>query len=216
MFVITADQVDSRSRADIVGETLAPAQRASTADRLAPPRRPQRRRRAPGAHRRRRYGARDRPRTHPRRRMERRTRNRLRARCPCRPRPGKPAATRSSPHAKPSAAPRKRRRGSRSTSRRADTAGRERAWPSADDAEALVNLALVIRERRTPPAGSCTTSSPPVSPRPMRPRGSASPRRRPAPAPALQRVRPELAALPALTRLLENVDRANTRTDPAE
>ena len=89
-------------------------------------------------------------------------------------------------------------------------------WPGAADAEALVNLALVIRERRTP-AGwelydlvSAGLTQADAAARLGITAPSASSRARAA------AVRPELAALPALTRLLENVDRANTRTDPQE
>ncbi|WP_345761355.1 DNA-binding protein [Diaminobutyricibacter sp. McL0608] len=99
----------------------------------------------------------------------------------------------------------------------ADTAGRANVgWPSAADAEALVNLALVIRERRTV-AGwelydlvSAGLTQADAAAKLGITAPSASSRARAA------AVRPELAALPALTRLLENVDRANTRTDPAE
>ncbi len=89
-------------------------------------------------------------------------------------------------------------------------------WPGASDAEALVNLALVIRERRTP-AGwelydlvSSGLTQAEAAARLGITAPSASSRARAA------AVRPELAAVPALTRLLENVDRANTRTDPQE
>ncbi|WP_426515679.1 DNA-binding protein [Diaminobutyricibacter sp. McL0618] len=97
------------------------------------------------------------------------------------------------------------------------TSGRNNdGWPGAADAEALVNLALVIRERRTPPgwelydlvAAGLTQAD--AAARLGIAAPSASSRARAA------AVRPELAALPALTRLLENVDRANTRTDPQE
>ena len=96
------------------------------------------------------------------------------------------------------------------------TALSEGGWPGAPDAEALVNLALVIRERRTP-AGwelydlvSAGLTQAEAAARLGITAPSASSRARAA------AVRPELAAVPALTRLLENVDRANTRTDPQE
>jgi hypothetical protein len=90
----------------------------------------------------------------------------------------------------------------------------EGGWPGAADVETLVNLALIIRERRTAAgwelydlvsagrtqadaAAALGISAP-----------SASSRARAA------AVRPELAAIPSLTRLLENADRANSRTDP--
>ncbi len=102
------------------------------------------------------------------------------------------------------------------TSARNDGARNDGGWPGAADAEALVNLALVIRERRTPPgwelydlvAAGLTQAD--AAARLGITAPSASSRARAA------AVRPELAALPALTRLLENVDRANTRTDPQE
>ncbi len=89
-------------------------------------------------------------------------------------------------------------------------------WLDAADAEALVNLALIIRERRTP-AGwelydlvSAGLNQAEAAARLGITAPSASSRARAA------AVRPELAAVPALTRLLENVDRASTRTDPQE
>jgi hypothetical protein len=89
-------------------------------------------------------------------------------------------------------------------------------WPDATDAEALVNLALVIRERRTA-AGwelydlvSAGHTQAAAAKRLGISAPSASSRARAA------GVRQELAALPALTRLLENVDRTSTRTDPQE
>ncbi len=90
------------------------------------------------------------------------------------------------------------------------------AWPSASDAESLINLALLIRERRSDAGWELydlvTTGmtqaeaaehlgiTPP----------SASARARAA------GTRIELAAHASLTRLLETVDRVNTRTDPQE
>jgi hypothetical protein len=89
-------------------------------------------------------------------------------------------------------------------------------WPGAADAEALVDLALIIRDRRTD-AGwelydlvSAGHTQADAAARLGISAPSASARARTA------AVRPELAAVPALTRLLENVDRASTRTDPQE
>ena len=100
---------------------------------------------------------------------------------------------------------------------RADDTGEDGGgWPGAADAEALVNLILVLRERRTA-AGwelydlvSAGLTQAEAASRLGITAPSASSRARAA------AVRPELAAVPALTRLLENVDRASTRTDPQE
>ncbi|MCU1577652.1 MAG: DNA-binding protein [Leifsonia sp.] len=98
--------------------------------------------------------------------------------------------------------------------RSADEAGQ--TWPGGEDAEALVNLLLLLRERRSPAgwelydlisAGMAQSEAavrlgitPP----------SVSSRARAA------GIRLELASIGALTRLLENLDRASTGTDAHE
>lgn len=93
--------------------------------------------------------------------------------------------------------------------RRGDASGQ----PSADDAERLVNLALLIRERRTPAGWELydlltegLTQSEAASRLGITP-PSASARARAA------GIRTELAAHDSLTRLLQDVDRPTTRTE---
>ena len=197
MFVITADQVDSRSEPDIVGDTLEPAQRALRRP-PRPPRRPQRRRRDPGAHRRRRDRARPHPRAHPRRgAWSVGLGSRRRAHSPAR---RDPRGERRRVHRRPRQPSTRAKRcptrfavdARSSTPRRPPTTRRRSSTSCSPSARAA-----------PPPAGSSTTSSTTgltqaeagarlgITPQ------SASDRARAA------RLRVELAALPPLTRLLD-------------